>query len=208
MLPDPRKAPLPRTNHRLSMVSLVLGLTMLSCLAATAARASDRDLRAITIPATACQEVARSLGTGAIAGPYQGGPFGWTLIAPANRPSSLSLVCPLQVSGVRTTATSGAVRMTSFRILYADNDAQNQNVGLSVLLLKTKKSVGAVALTYQTVCQWSSDTDGTESKLWVSSIKACSHTFEVGAFYEFQVNLYASSPSLSGRVDFGGISFP
>jgi hypothetical protein len=193
-----------RFRHPRGVLGALLASAALAGLAPATAAANDLGLRAITIPASACQKTSGNLGAGATAKLETG--F-WSLGAPANASSQLVLNCPLPLSNVPLSSSTSTVNLTSFRIVYRDTDALGKGVGVGVILDKTKLQTNGQFL-QTVVCSWDSDANGTGSQGFANSTKTCSHTLEAGAFYHFFIYLYTASPYGYTQAGFGGIAFP
>lgn len=153
----------------------------------TAAEANDRSVRAVMIPAMACQPLP---GSGAELNiPH------WVARAGA----SAVLVCPVQFNNIELGTTSADNDITSFRVHYDDSDGSGSANAVAVDFyqyggsLKTPTVLCSATLTPSTTAL-------------TSTTVPCVHDVaSSGKFYGFLVRL-TSAPN--GVVFFRGIDFP
>lgn len=183
------------------LLALVLVPVLLTAHPASAAT-NDRELRAVTIPPSACAVASSTVPTG--------GTFrlnsGWDLLLPIFQAGSAVLDCPLPVSNVKLSAATGSVKMGKFRVRYLDSDARGGRVTISVALFADRiTTTGNVP---SLVCSWNSNAADNGSTLATAATQNCAFTLQPDTIYFFQVVLNAASPFTGVRAVFYGITFP
>ncbi len=184
--------------------------------------ANDRDLKATTVPATACMVTfyaspADTQGPG-FPWPSQGGAL---IVFPRRAPESGGLggpytpppndyrfQCALPLNALEKSTTAGDNDMTSFRVLYFDGDGAAPGMQVRVTLHRTTL-LGSGAYDDRPICSWSSSAATTA---WTRATSPCVHDLgSGGALYRFEVSLFTSVVGALGgpyHAGFAGIDFP
>ena len=93
--------------------------------------------------------------------------------------------------------------ISRFRVQYRDEDGLDP--GAEVLVFLTRSSLAADgSRVFDFLCEWSSNTDGSDQTLYASDVVPCPHDVSRQSFYLFQVIL----TNTSAVAEFVGIDFP
>ena len=195
---------LSRYGHAAALpVGVVL---VLAGLILSPARANDRDLRAITIPASACH-VSRDY-------PYASDPLphgdGFIAQSSATDLTIVSLRCPLPINNIDLSGATDDNDVSKIRVHYRDSDGFGYNASVNVGFYRTRSVATSDGFTTDVVCRWQSDVNGTGASTGAMTSAACPHDISSGAFYYFRVGLVLTKSPSSGlySVSFVGIDFP
>ena len=175
------------------------------------ALANDRDLKATTIPASSCVDYARDNNSVNVPSPgYWGGSavtwFGQRPDLPM--PETLFLSRPLPVNAIDLGGNTNDNDMSSFQIVYLDNDGFGGGVRVEATLVRTELPT-AGALQTTPVCYWDSNVNGSGATGWTRASAPCVHDLSGTAFYHFNVYLFAARSALANfSAGFAGIRFP
>jgi hypothetical protein len=170
-------------------------LCLLATAATTSAEANDRSVRALMIPASACQIVENT--------PFEANPFKGPDTINRRTPGTYSVLCPLPINNIEMSGTASDNDITSFRIAYVDGDGNGPATTVEVILRRTDLRTPGSVLT-RPVCQWNSNVNGSPGL--ISAIVPCAHDVLGRNFYTFNVIL--STTSDSTQAYFYGIDFP
>jgi hypothetical protein len=175
----------------------LLGLA-LAAATAGAAVANDKEVRALTIPASAC--ILQVGGSATLSGSF------WSQAQAASPSSSSFLYCPLPLSNIRIGGTS-ATKISKFRVTYLDSDSDQAGPNVDVTL-EVAKTDAAGILTISRPCSFTNTASGNPSVIWTRATKICNVTLQAGTFYSFNVILKTGTPFGTTSASFAGIDFP
>jgi hypothetical protein len=170
------------------------------------AQANDRDLRATTIPAQACQ-VTNVNGSG---GTDRFDAFG--LLVELYNPTpgllyEVTLLCPLPLNAIDLGGTSNDNDISNFSVHHMDGDGRGENVDISIDLMELRTVSGAVE--GRTRCFWRSSVNGPGSTAAAIGNMPCAVDLLGVGFYVFQVVVKGLSRNDDSREAwFTGIRFP
>jgi hypothetical protein len=176
--------------HRTGPLATLLTLTALLA-GAHSARANDPDVRATTIPATACQP-ATSADASRAALANGAWFFNGTAIG------TLVFYCPLPINGNTEFDASNDNDMTVSRIFYRDTDGMGGGAEIVVRLLFRTPALSAVG------AAWSSNSSAVVVD--TTAFHPVAHDMPNVALYSFEVRLTRTS-TVENPV-FYGIDFP
>jgi hypothetical protein len=178
--------------------SILLGLAVVAATAGSAV-ANDKEVRALTIPASACTPGNEAVPNGA-SFIYTH----WQLVRAAGSTRFASFACPLSLSNIRIGGTT-ATKISKFRVTYLDSDGNLAGPYVKVSLLSSKRPPGG---DYTVLCSFDSNLSSNTSTTVTQATKACSVTLQAGTFYSFLVELRAGTPFGTTTAQFLGIDFP
>ena len=172
-------------SYSLTLAALVFSLN------STPVFANDRDVRATTIPASACQPVNQQ-SAGKLS--YNNG--NWFI----SGQGEARLSCPLPINGSTVSDTSNDNDMTRYRVYYKDTDALGQNSSVRVRL----RSIGTNGQFVSHGPNWNSNDFNNVN--YTTRTQAVNVDLSPNRLYSFRVVLRKTSGVVSPR--FGGIDFP
>jgi hypothetical protein len=162
-------------------------------------QANDRSLRALTVPASSCQEDENS--------PFED-PFKTPDSIGRFTPGFYEILCPLPINNIEMSGTGFDNDISRFRVTYRDTDGVGIGGEISVSLQRAiispdASSSGPVCAT------WSSNTNGPDERVSVRDVAPCRHDVRSNSgatqsFYFFVVILERTTAELN----FFGIDFP
>jgi hypothetical protein len=172
-------------------------------LAPGAAHANDRDLRATTIPASACIELDNQNASRSFLQNE-----GYYRLEPGNGVFRvLHLRCPLPLNNIDLGGATDDNDISKLRVLYRDPDGGFGASRIRITLKRVGHSPGNTDIATLDVCTWISDLGGLPPSSAGRSTQPCPHDLPFGAFYTFIVEM-VNFESSTGRLEFAGIDFP
>ena len=171
--------------------------------AADEVAANDKEVTAYQIPAAACSRV-DSGATSLLKN------FGaeWALsLGPMPTAKFAYVACAINLTNVRSGASTAATRISRFRVSYLDSDGNGTGSQLLVRLLEARTSTSGQLLA-NLKCTFDSNTNGSGATSYTRATRACALTLQAGSAYIYEVTLRAGKPSGNTSVNFVGIDFP
>ena len=177
--------------------AVTASLAALLLLASSGARANDRDLRAVTVPPSACVEIYRNFpySQPGIQGVFKRGLL-LHVCHPVVRHSAAGASCPLPISNIDLSGTTNDNDISEYRVFYTDPDGAGNQAYVTVFLGR-----GPVGNVFR---NWNSNTGASGA---TSAVVPCAHDVAANALYYFYVDL-VTSYDVKGSVRFYGITFP
>jgi len=157
------------------------------------AQANDRDLRATTIPASACQSTAVFSG-------FLSSQGNWVASGGSN--SFVALVCPLPLNNIDLGGTTDDNDLSKFRVHYRDGDGVGTAAQVALNLYRITVTT-TETFSRQFICSFFSAPSTTS---YTRTTRSCAHDLVFGSFYVFNIEINAGQNT--GDTEFVGIDFP
>jgi hypothetical protein len=167
--------------------------TLAAIAAAVPVLANDQDLRATTVPATACQPA-----TQAMAAQVLISNAAWTFTPTAT--GTVYLYCPLPVNGNTVSAAGDDNDISAYRIYYRDSDGTGNAAEVRTRLIY-RRSDGL----YSGGAEWSSNSNPLDTETNTTTYHDNAHDMTADGVYSFLVTLRRNN-TLESAV-FSGIDF-
>jgi hypothetical protein len=184
--------------HSLLRVGRLATLTAAGLLLAGAhgARANDQDLRATTVPATACQPASSAQAAEVV---LANGAWAFT----GTNTGTITFYCPLPINGNTVSDATDDNDISAFRVYYRDTDGTGSAAEVTARLIFRTTGVGTIGST------WSSNSSNVMTD--TMAFQLVTHDMSASAMYSFLVTLSRTSttesPAFTG-IDFANPQVP